>query len=275
MYSYPVSNFTGTDNALKKLDWDKIRHACAIDKIEWILNPPKSPWWGGWRERPIGIVKDLLRKVLDYEEMNTVLCDCESIINTRPLTYVSEDSTDLATLTPDMFLKEIAKLGVVDLDYVDSKFLNQKRHKRQMIMNELRQRFSVEYLAQLPFRKGDTETRRIEVGEIVLIADENKKKINWPLARVIDIYPGKSNKVRVAKVKTAKSVLVRPVKNLIPLEIRPDESISTGIEAMEKPIVLPSSPSEETEIESMTVIPAQIHTRSGRFVKPVNRLGQS
>lgn len=254
MYSDPGSNFKGTDNALSKLDWSKIRDVAFPDKIEWIINPPKAPWWGGWWERLIGMVKDLLKKVLgkvcvDYEEMTTILCDCEAVINKRPLTYVSGDTMDLEVLTPDMFLKDTRKTGVVDLDHIDSSFLNQKRSERQRIMNELRQRFRVEYLAQLPFRKGDAETRRIEIGEIVLIIDENKKKIHWPLARVIDICPGKSNKVRVAKVKTAKGIFVRLVKKLVPLEIRSDEELTTGIKEM-IPLDIQPDGKSSTEMKS-------------------------
>lgn len=57
--------------------------------------------------------------------------------------------------------------------FINSKFLNRKRRERQTIINGLRQRFR----DQLPFRKGEIETRRIEVGEIVLMADENENKI--------------------------------------------------------------------------------------------------
>ncbi|XP_071035302.1 uncharacterized protein [Parasteatoda tepidariorum] len=48
--------------------------------------------------------KYLRRKAcLSYEEMISVLCDCESVINSRPLTYLSEDLDDLIPLSPSMF----------------------------------------------------------------------------------------------------------------------------------------------------------------------------
>lgn len=94
------TNFVGAKNQLMKLDWEKIYKAAAELKIEWNLNPPKAPWWGGWWERMIGIMKDLLKRTLGnaflhYEEMLTILCDVESIMNDRPLTYLSEDSNEL------------------------------------------------------------------------------------------------------------------------------------------------------------------------------------
>ncbi|KAJ8952302.1 hypothetical protein NQ317_017615, partial [Molorchus minor] len=56
-----------------------------------------SPWWGGFFERLIGLVKQLLRRVLgraslNYEELLTVICDCEAVVTSRPLTYVSDDA---------------------------------------------------------------------------------------------------------------------------------------------------------------------------------------
>lgn len=54
-----------------------------------------------------------------------------------------------------MLLKEIVKPGVVALDHINAKFLSKKR-------------FRVEYLAQLPLRKGDPEVLRVEIGESYL-----------------------------------------------------------------------------------------------------------
>ena len=61
VYSDNGSNFVGMDNALKKLNIIKIANVLALKQIEWILNPPSSPWWGGFWERLIGVLKRLLR----------------------------------------------------------------------------------------------------------------------------------------------------------------------------------------------------------------------
>jgi hypothetical protein len=99
VYSDNGTNFVGIDNAFAHLDWEKISKHCAIEQIDWRFNPPTAAWWGGWWERLIRLLKQLLHKTLGkasltYEELETVLCDCESVINSRPLTYVSEDIKD-------------------------------------------------------------------------------------------------------------------------------------------------------------------------------------
>ncbi|GFX93937.1 integrase catalytic domain-containing protein [Trichonephila clavipes] len=90
-----------------------------------------APRWGGFWERLIGLVKRTLRKTLgktslNYEEMYTVLCDCESLINSRPLTYVTDDVEDLEPLTPSMFLQDIREVGVLELDQIDDNKLNKR-----------------------------------------------------------------------------------------------------------------------------------------------------
>ena len=57
----------------------------------------KSPWWGGFYERIIGIVKNCWKKVISescfrFYKVETVLVEIENKLNSRPLTYMSEDN---------------------------------------------------------------------------------------------------------------------------------------------------------------------------------------
>lgn len=76
----------------------------------------------------IRILKDLLRKnlaraCLSYEEFCTLLCECENLMNRRPLTYVSEQGEDLKPMCPNMFLRGIDQGAVTDLDHIQSNSL--------------------------------------------------------------------------------------------------------------------------------------------------------
>lgn len=47
-----------------------------------------------------------------------VLCECEAIVNSRPLTYLSEIS-DYVALTPAMFMQDIKSIGVSENDEIE------------------------------------------------------------------------------------------------------------------------------------------------------------
>ncbi|GFX61309.1 integrase catalytic domain-containing protein [Trichonephila clavipes] len=137
------------------------------------------------------------RASLYYEELNTVLCECEHVINSRPLTYISEDVNDLSPLTPAMFLQEIET-------------------------SDLRKRFRIEYLGQL---REQTQHHRkltpLTVGEVVVVENSLKNRNLWSLARVIQLIPGKDGHVRGVKTETGE--LVRPVQRLYNLELQEPE----------------------------------------------------
>ena len=76
---------------------------------KWKFIPPCSPWWGGWWEQFVRAVKSSLKKTLHYSqvekiELETIITEIESIINSRPLTYVSDVPSDQGPLTPAHFL---------------------------------------------------------------------------------------------------------------------------------------------------------------------------
>lgn len=158
---------------------------------------------------------------------------------------------------------------MADLDGIDATYINRKNSVRQKLMQDLRKRFRDEYLSQLLQEKSTVTDRPIEVGEIVFVADYDKKNVNWPLARVVAIHPGKDSEVRVATVKTSKGTLVRPVKGLVPLEIRSSE-VSRSVEDVQGEEIV-TVVNEDTDTE-----PRQTDirkTRSGRQVKVPSRFG--
>lgn len=53
---------------------------------------------------------------LGYENLSSDLWDIESVINSRPLTYIPEASDEITPLSSLMFLQDIVVIGVPDLD---------------------------------------------------------------------------------------------------------------------------------------------------------------
>jgi len=112
IYSDCGTNFVGADTQLRQL-----LHSSAAKSIitstksycEWKFNPPSAPHFGGLWEAAMRSAKRLLTRIMGahkftYEEITTVLCRIEAVLNSCPLTPASTDPHDLESLTPGHFL---------------------------------------------------------------------------------------------------------------------------------------------------------------------------
>ncbi|GFV73917.1 DUF5641 domain-containing protein [Trichonephila clavipes] len=115
--------------------------------------------------------------IVNYEEILTILCDCESIINTRPLTCMHKDPNELLPLSPAMFIHGNSNCETPDLDQVDRSSLVKRTKNLQKLREDLRQRFRNKYLALL-VHKGTRRNDALEVGDVVLIGHGNVRRID-------------------------------------------------------------------------------------------------
>ena len=82
--------------------------------VTWHWNPPQGPHFGGVFESMIKSAKRAIYAVLkdadiNDEELETTFIGVESLMNSRPLTTVSDDPNDEPVLTPNHFL--IGQMG--------------------------------------------------------------------------------------------------------------------------------------------------------------------
>ena len=73
--------------------------------IRWQFNLSRSPWWGGFFERMVGLMKSALCKAVEhtnltYKQLKEVLITVEVTLNNRPLGYLDDDK-ELRPLTPN------------------------------------------------------------------------------------------------------------------------------------------------------------------------------
>ena len=65
------------------------------------------------------------------------------------------------------------------------------------------ERFTKEYIPSLTSRsKWNKEDRRVKKDDIVLITNEHTKRGNWPIAKIMELIPGKNGVSRIAKLRT-------------------------------------------------------------------------
>ncbi|XP_050065896.1 uncharacterized protein LOC126554955 [Aphis gossypii] len=230
IYSDCGTNFVGAAKQLRQL----INHPDQRDKISghlpcaWHFNPPGAPHFGGIWEAAVKSAKSLLLRTMNaqiwtLEEVTTVLCRVEAALNSRPLVPASSDPNDLECLTPGHFLIGRPLLSIPDPESPDTQLCLRTRWKLlQQSFRFFWRRWSQEYLNTLQTRGKWTKTsNNVEVGNMVVVKTVDSPPLSWPLGRVIEVYPGTDQIVRVAKVITSKGVFTRPVVKLVPLPTDP------------------------------------------------------
>ena len=89
-------------------------------------------------------------------------------------------------------------------------------------------RWQAEYLSQLQgrLRWSKSSPRKITPGTFVLIKEDNVPPMQWPLSRITETHLGKDNVIRVVSVKTARSIVKRPMTKICILANQNDENMS-------------------------------------------------
>ena len=168
------------------------------------------------------IVEQLLKvilKVTDFERM-IIFTEVKGIVNSRPLTAISDDVADLEALTPNHFLIGRSNLSLSPNIVYKTDVTSSKRwkHVQYMISNFWR-RWRREYLSTLTERrKWVKNNKNLAVGNLVQVVDRNLPRGRWKLGRIMETFPGRDDIVRVVDVKTCDGVIRRPVTKLCCLE---------------------------------------------------------
>lgn len=232
IYSDCGTNFVGADATLRRLIHSHVNSPPAQDSIQQFVvqkginfhfNPPAAPHQGGLWESAVKSAKHHLRRVmgdtvLTLSQFITLSTQVEAMLNSRPLTPLSSDPADLEALTPGHFLIG-APLASVPEPNVSDVPSNRLKHWQlvQAFNQRIWQRWSLEYIHTLQQRFKWTQPRKnLQVGDLVLVHSPSSS-LNWPLARVTAIHPGKDGIVRVVDLKTPSGHLTRPVVKVFPL----------------------------------------------------------
>ena len=224
------TNFIGADKEIKELvsqlDHDRIQRMTSNHGVDWHFNPPLAPHFGGVFESMIKSAKRAISCVLkeadiNDEELQTTFVGVESLMNSRPLTAVSEDPNDEPVLTPNHFL-----IGQMGGDFipegVDTTTFNPRRRWRrvQELTRHVWRRWMKEYLPHIGSRhKWFFPAVNLKVGDVVMVIDPNAARREWKVGRIECTYPGRDDLVRVVDVRVGDKVLRRPISRISPLEI--------------------------------------------------------
>ena len=223
------TNFVGAERelreALKEMNHDELTEKLRQQQIDWKFNPPAASHMGGVWERQIRTVRRILATLLhehtgrlDDESLHTLLCEVESIINSRPLTVISSDVKDPLPLSPSQILtmKTSVVLPPPGQFQHNDVYMRRRWRRVQYLCNLFWSRWKKEYLPTLQQRpKWNQPKRNMEVHDVVLIKDENVSRNDWSMGIIAKVEPDSKGFVRSAVVKTQTSELRRPVHKLV------------------------------------------------------------
>ena len=198
MGSDNAKTFQATKSYLDLVKQDEeVSNYISQQRIEWRFNLSRAPWWGGFWERMVGLMKNALKKsvgkaCLTFNELREVLAGVENCLNNRPLTYLEEEQ-EQPVFTPNRLVGiQDTTSFEIDLDalnYAEEDKLITKRMKYlHKTREQLKARFMREYLTALQERgRCHNPMPKIpSTGTVVLITDsqQGERKPVWRLARV-------------------------------------------------------------------------------------------
>ena len=169
----------------------------------------------------------------------TTMCLVEQTLNARPLTSVSDDPDDLDVLTPNHFLIGRANLATPFLPdaqrYTD---LRRVLRVSQAFSDMIWSRWTKEYMPEWNVRNkwNKDDVRQLKVNDLVWVVDENVKRSNYKMTRVLEVQEGSDGRVRSATVVTKDGKLKRPVVKLAPVSMKVFFGRKTG-PAMLAPVI--------------------------------------
>ncbi|GFT06587.1 integrase catalytic domain-containing protein [Trichonephila clavipes] len=140
----------------------------------------------------------------------------EGILNSRPLTPLSTNIDDLSVLTPAHFLigRSITSISEPNIIHIETNRLNIYRRLTKIVQS-IWKRWSNNYLSNLQQRsKWKFEKDNARVGDLVLIEEDNLAVNKWLMGRLIKVFPGKDNRIRVVIIKTQHGVVKRPIPKI-------------------------------------------------------------
>ena len=215
MYSDNGTNFVGSRNILDK--------SKLLSRVDWKFIAPRSPHQGGLWESAVKSGKACLFKaigtnILSFVEFNTVLIKIEAILNSRPIAYRMVNNIS-EPLTPGHFCIGSSLLDLPVTDQPNVKLRVRYRLWRAII-ESFWSSWRHAYLNQLQTRnKWKERMPNLRVNDIVLLKAPNISVMQWPMGRIVEVFPDSNNIIRNVNVKTIDGIFRRAVQQLVLLPV--------------------------------------------------------
>ncbi|GFT88514.1 uncharacterized protein TNCV_262961 [Trichonephila clavipes] len=227
-----AKNFVGANRELKRLHnllkfpEEKLSSYFSSEGISWNFMPPRAPNFGGLWEAGVKSFKFYSKRAVGnlmktLEEFLTIITQIEGILNSRPITLLSEDIDDLEVLTPGYFLIGRPITSISEPNLLDNtENILSRWQKLTKIVQHIWTKWSRDYLNNLQQRnKWQFHKDNVKLNTMVLIKDDNLPVNKWSLGRITKLIPGTDGKVPVVETKTNKGNIKRSIVNVCVLPL--------------------------------------------------------
>jgi hypothetical protein len=243
---------------------DFIQKAWTVHQVKWHFNVSKAPWWGGFYERFMRIIKDKIVRNFDvltfksWPHVVLAVSYLERLINSRPITFVSTERSEFDPITPNQiinpqspenFEKYVAN-ALVPLTTQPLRLteLKQAHHDLRTLYKALRLHTQMEYTNELRHFHADKKFHHkgkpttVNIGDVVLLSPNAQFKTaptlrtkTWEHAQITKLHLGRDNVIRAVDVRVIKdgklaNTLRRPIQSVSPLEVIHEENETSDSE---------------------------------------------
>ena len=185
------------------------------------------PWQKGFFERLVRSTKILLRKELgnlklNYEQLQTVPLEIETILNNKPLTYYYADENELCLTPNHMLYRRALRLFDPETSSDVSKMLLPS--KINNIVNHFWDHWKKVYLVNLreyqKIKHPNKHQQIVNVKDIVTVQEDKMPRSAWKVGIVEEVIKRADGIIRgaIVRVPRTKSLIKRPVNRLYLVE---------------------------------------------------------
>jgi hypothetical protein len=243
--------FSDNAQAFKTAEKEAIRLKFLLTK--WKFNAARAPWWGGFYERMMRVIKDFIARVFgkfsfkNWQEFVAAVAYLERLINSRPITTFSDERGEIV-ISPNMFIdpqrdltfsKRVLEgfIPLFDEDRTKTAAQLVKAYRNQhAFYGRLYKQFQELYLDTLreyhPSKFFGSDERTLKVGDVVLLkpissfkSGSSMQRNLWIQATITKmVKTPRDGRVRVVHVewKDDSGKIHRqdrvPIQNVAPLE---------------------------------------------------------
>ena len=227
IFSDKGTNFMGGKNQLEKdltcMSNGKLKRFMLENKINFRTNTPTASHQGGMWERQIRTIRSIFNNMtnryhqkMSTEGLRTAFAEISAAINNRPISVENTASLE-PVITANHLLTGKSQCilpppGEFDNEEVYGRHMYRKC---QQMAADFWTMWKACYLTKIEQRtRWETPSKDLEVGDVVLVVDDNQPRNVWELGRVINIHLGADHRVRKATIMLATSDLDKRGKAL-------------------------------------------------------------